>query len=483
MKKFEKKGDTMFCRILPKWNKKLFSQVYLTVYTYNNKTSIKKFEFNEENIFSDLYINVKNHIPEKNYTKFRYQLLPTDRAPEIKFHVLLDKILKNNIFALQHKNMQKEDNIDEYISMENLWYKSADGSIFKYENGKKIDFNQKSQNSDALLTFENKCAVTQFLGDRAECEEFIHKCILEGKDEDVQTCLAKFNNLDFNKVIISEFKNMHPLVAIGLLKRLGFKTKNEMQSNGTTLVTMESVSHWAKRFIEERKEISPKNYNTFVTNNMNLIKYLNVVVQYVNGNPGILNPEYAETKGDNKMYFKGSDFACKLGIKRREIPMCPRYYSNIFGKNFKLAKRIMQGGCSNLYPFIQMKKRLCTPFGTAFVTPNKSNANNCSQKSNYDYLYNIIKVLRDELAHKGKNIEGGDIASIEKLIEDHKRNEDQIHKIISVLEIYNNHIDMYSNYTSETLTLDNIRKIADIFKNRLNKRENLPVKSPMRSSC
>jgi hypothetical protein len=395
------------------------------------------------------------------------------------FNVNVDNIVRAKIAALQGVQEAQDielSKIDKNIyDISSMWYKTADGSIFRYVDGVRVDCDVKKSNfTKTYVTLANNCYSSLFTGDSEQCKNVLTKCIFNDNTQSAKDCVEALRHVDMNKVIVSEIQNIHPLVALGILKKLNFRTRSVTNDDGTSYLEMESVSHWAKEYAETNGE----NYATFVTSNMNMIKYLNLLVQYVDNNPGILNPEYADeinNKMSKRHSFKGSAFAEEIGIPKREIPMSSAYDSAMFKRHFKLGRMVMTGGSYPYGPFIMQRKRLISPFKMHTLTPHRFSFNNhvTRRHADYDYVYDLIHTLKRELEHKGKKFDPTSEKYITDIMKSHKQNELVINKIISTLELYNSYIDLFSDYKSELLNMDNLNKIAKMYKNRITNRGDL----------
>lgn len=470
---------TVFEHDLPLYNKNIFSGFWIT-FTDTAPAGLAPLNKNDVSatLFKDLYHIMRNgvapaHGPTQDYIDYLensvYPLTLKRYVAPIRFNIQVDNIVRNRIFNIRNQKDESENVAHQkYHDLSSMWYKTVDGKVFRYENGVKVDYNVDDQSTKNLVTFANNCYTSLYTGTYDQCKDALHVCLDNDNQDGAKQCLEKLKTISFNDRMPQEVKKMHPLMALGILKKLGFMTEKVEQHNGTTYEQVEDLNRWAKRYAEQNST----DFYKFTVDNINLIKYLNLVVQFVNANPGILNPEYGEAKQNNNVQFKGSAYACQLGIKKRENPLDNQYYNNCFNRNFKLARIVLRGGAQPAFPFVQVKQRLVSPFGSNFVTPNRHIVAK-STAGNYDYLYNIVSTLLAELNHKGKTINSVDKAELEKLITAHKENEQTIGNIINTLEVYNNYIDMFSNYTTETLKLANIKKMTSIYQNRTGKRLNL----------
>lgn len=134
-----------------------------------------------------------------------------------------------------------------------------------------------------------KCFTT-FIGDTPNnCKKYIYECLLTSDTNGLNECFkyAKLQgNLDI--IINNDIINMHPLIAYRTLQRFNFskyKTK-DMESN-RDIYKVERVEHWIDNYV--RKQFKSADVDKIINDNTNLLKYLDMISQYVNNNLHILN--------------------------------------------------------------------------------------------------------------------------------------------------------------------------------------------------
>lgn len=147
----------------------------------------------------------------------------------------------------------------------------------------------------------------------SQCKNFINECLLNQDDTSLEKCINNYVKTGFFDNVSKELSNMHPMVAVSMLKRFGFK---EVGASGNK--EMEDVDSWLQHTVKDniRDTSKSKELHKAIKQNYNLINYLNLVSQYVNANPAILNKGYvAPPQGVNVVSSKPmSSFAKSLGI-------------------------------------------------------------------------------------------------------------------------------------------------------------------------
>lgn len=151
------------------------------------------------------------------------------------------------------------------------WKKSADGKteIYSFDKeGKRLSadncFSAGVENRDAGL-----------------CAEHMEDAILSQDSAKMNAWLEKAKANNFYQTSVAEIKNMHPEVALKVLKRFGFRTQSQ-----SGRVVVDDVDHWYKHYLT--KEFQEPTLSA-ISSNGKLLAYLDLVSQFVNHNSSILN--------------------------------------------------------------------------------------------------------------------------------------------------------------------------------------------------
>lgn len=205
----------------------------------------------------------------------------------------LGNLLKNKSEANCSTFKDDESKMREFmLKQKSKWVRDDDNQFYfvRYENGKAVD-----EQLTSMCVYINKSA--------SECSNFFATCALSNDEEFPTACDEIINNRDFlvniapNK-IAEEIVKMNPIFAFSILKRFNFGFSKETGSDpfvGFNRYRVESVGNWIKDMQnDEINKVFGKNAKDIIARickNNNLLNYLSILVDWVNANPQVLNPE------------------------------------------------------------------------------------------------------------------------------------------------------------------------------------------------
>lgn len=419
----------------------LFSEIYTTVYENHDNTPVIKLSLCGDKIA----MQVRNDLRNTNEVKL--------------FNVHLNKTLIEAVTNLSKKIPSIKD-IDSAIlelnQINEKWYYDNDtNSYVLYDNLNK--YTKKTINQvpliEALNKFRNKCYGTQISDDPKECKRVLFECLVRSDTEGVKVCLENLKIVNFSKVVPMEISKLHPLTVLGLLRKMKFHQYKDTDEYGRKLVKIEPVSRWAKRIFEETEYAGAgllqyddadfkEKFFRYVSGSINLIKYLNLLVQYVNSNPGILNKHF---KAPKSVVNNISSYAESLGLARRVEPTGHSYFGNMLNINYNLQKTRMAGGSFGLYPPPMLLDARLPLFHQSHLIPKRviprvhipNFTSPVSQKYKVaNYYISLFDTLKKELEIKGRKISNDDNINIKE----------QINKIMIIENVLMNIAQLYSYY-------------------------------------
>lgn len=296
--------------------------------------------------------------------------------------------------------------------------------------------------------------------------------------------MSYINRTDFWPNVIDEINSMHPLIALRTLEKFGFKIKNNVYDTVccSNINKIQSVNEWLNDFFKDK--FASSEYKDTITKNSNLLKYLDLISQYVNANPEIINYNFVGITEEKMRIRPENEYLRILGI-----PVHNMYQSSY--NMHRLRNHLYNGYLSTLVrngrgPFIVNKTGIYTPFGSNILGLNnmylqggaheklilaKYNTNSGSK-----LIEDIIKEIMQDMENKGKKLSNEDKDKINELIKKMQEIEDELYKIINYMEVYNDQIAI-SDKEEKTIKLkeleDLVTKYCKLQKCHLNHEEHL----------
>jgi hypothetical protein len=269
----------------------------------------------------------------------------------------LSKVEENTATMFNDPYKKNPDIVD------NSWEKRNDGSYQKnLPDGSIVVYKEDSNEYNQLFTTANRCfgSYVQYTGD--DCCDWMEK-VLKGDAEELLKFLDnhKFNWINAPK----EINKAHPILVLKVLKAFGFREElvYDINSvgNGSKIWKIQNVNKWKTKYLDQKfKSELVKN----VMNNDDLVIYLNLLVDYVNQNPSLINDHLV--KKVTVIKHRVPDVLEKRGVIPCENPSKKNKYStdwneltkninNIYGDFYKGLnfKSQLPFGMNNLFPSTQ----------------------------------------------------------------------------------------------------------------------------------
>jgi hypothetical protein len=212
--------------------------------------------------------------------------------------------LEKEIFGERGKKKEPHYNTEKFLE-ELIKVSTAENTEWKRDRNRFVKYN-KGTNVPAVITsnIEQQC---QFL-DNTVCVTFLNKCIAGKKRIDDTECQniiltqnnifnLKDNNNEYLKVgeIVKYAHKLNPAYAAKILHFFNFGTKKSTARIGKTEVSIDKVESggsWLRYINKNPKIVGGSDVVDKITKNKDLLLYLEILVNYVNAHPKVLNPEY-----------------------------------------------------------------------------------------------------------------------------------------------------------------------------------------------
>lgn len=307
------------------------------------------------------------------------------------------------------------------------------------------------------------------------CTKFVLDCLMGGKKgmDDAECKNVLKNPAFWNNTKKEVFEDMLPDVACSILDSFGFQKVRVTNGKYTNLHAFEEKSAWLERL--------NKNYSSdydAISKNANLMSYLDMLLNKVNGSPAILNDNFYDKPNGtfNNNRLNGTRLS-KIGIPVINTVVNPGSVSlsnitNILGANMN-TNRLAFGLSPILQPIIVMRG------GNATISIQQSASQSVPSldwaaqvQRNSPILKKLLEHYTAQLAAVDRQIDTSDQAKLDQAIADLENSEEQLVKNVTVmheyLNIMLNYTDKYDQ-TSKNETLENIKKFVESSGKRLDK--------------
>lgn len=472
-------GETVFSSTLPNTPT---SSKYL-FYT-NASNQIVKLPITNPQIIKTLY--------NKTYSTNTIRTSPT-RFTE--FNLDIDNIVKNYMFSIVRPQSQTRSQSQSqsqrygFLSLFNnpyIWpydynFQSGGGTDYSHlieadvwsiknnkfikhnkQNNTTIEYGPADQTTKNALTVNNTCYSSLINTDNASCQDHMFNCLLNNDKDSMKKCIASLKTKNFTMTSKAEIAKLHPLTVLRTLEALGFqKQKQYTQQYGQSLIMIESVDKW-------------NNKAKFATNDYKYVKeYINLLVQFVNKNPKLLNYQYHNQPSSTLQYKPvGSTKSTNCGAPTNYQRMC-NYIRGQRQLLFNIQQPRLMLNTSNIYP-LHMLNIKRTPVmhnvtkGTYYKPNNLTlspdtkplfrlyGGNMERKNSGIKLIKNLFDEALKELKSNNKELTKQDITRINKQISYATKLEKNLIDQLTIVETYNELLKLFPNHKSEILSLQNL---------------------------
>jgi len=356
----------------------------------------------------------------------------------------------------------------------NIYFRLASDPKKLYTNEKGTNV-EVSKGSLAMKEIEkDNCAGTKVkpYGDKT-CGVYLDKCMTNGSSANIEACKDFMSDSNFWKVTLEEVAQMLPYIAVSTLDKFGFKVVVNNDNNKCYETVDSWLSHLKNASVGATVPLSPEEF-VKISKNTQLIEYLKLVVNKVNGSPSILNENYF----NKSQVSERSDFQLNNSYLVKVVGMPGRL---IIAGNDSNQGRELNLGLDNLKlnqtssflsnHFSQLKndalrRVMISPAGLLLVNGlpygNKSSIsfqyggslnNNIRSmpKKQGELIANLFKMVDNKLTSMNKSLDVSTKANIDKAIARYNDDENKLFKILSAIDTYIDLHDVYKQYDSNNV--------------------------------
>ena len=367
------------------------------------------------------------------------------------------------------------------------------GKMFIMDNGKPIALDDPA----ADAKFNKNCySLNVYTNNPQKCGKMFD-CLVGSKDAGAfQACLAglKLGEGGFFQAAKEEIKNIHPVLALRVLQQFGFKKYKDTDG----LWKVQTVQQWLDKYMSKRFD-NADIQKILRGESREVLNYLDLVAQYVNANPAILNKDYTPGPGAAMVIGQQTapyvpEYARKMGLTL-ERPLPPSL-------SYDIGRLRQQIGLSSISrPFNYDKGMVTTPFGRNFYPGGipflqpKGLVGQFGGGTRCDYVIRKISGaggvtgastiakfwsdLKAGLASRNKTLNKADEAKIDEKIATLQTTETEALKTLCYIDEFNMLTDAMRDYnTGGLLTLEKMKSMVDRY-DKINKKQEMTTGSLM----
>jgi len=478
--------ETLFGERLPKYSK-LFPKVWYTSTSGSHNSIIPTDAFFFRKLYNDIY-NKKPSTPSDIPQTYEEA---SKLSPGPWFNVNVDDIVRKALFRISKAKIatpaDSNDVGQDYFDMinSNVWKRDADGSFYLLNpnTGAKVKYGAEDPETIRMLKSSHKCYSSLLNASGADCNTYIMQCLLDDDASKLEAYLKTVKqNPDIFNVAKKEINSMHPIIALRTLQKFGFRKYRTFDTfAGAEIYKVESVDHWTKNYLE--KQFKDTDVQKMFSGNSTLLMYLDLISQYVNSNPAMLNKGFSGCTEEGSGTFKMSEYASKLpGMMARKQPLggdMGRYEINMFRSYAKSRSPV------NPF-FVASSGKVYTPFGvelnpgvpvvipamrgqigggpvdsaTSWLLRRFNNDAGCEPVFGSSLIRNVMQDVYSTLNAKGKKLSEDEQKRIEHRINKLAELEQELIRTIYFIDEFNRLCDSFTGYKCETLTEANIAQFV-----------------------
>lgn len=318
-------GQTIlaFMRLIPLYSDKIFTGLW-----YTDKNGKHQFSTSSNTFPSTITLNTDNllkYIYGSTATNARFVTLNLpDKwtpSPNAIFHINVDDLVRKRLYQLREllkkEQLPKEPLLG--ITDKNIWKRDETNKLYRDTPQGPVYYEDNSPASLEMFKSSYKCASSLSKGTEAECGKYMAECILSIDQKQISQCLEFWRNRNFYDIVKEEISNMHPTIAIRILKKFGFREYETYDIECDSYVRkIESRDHWFKDYASK---IFTDDVLKIISENDKLLDYLQLITEYINSNLQILNGSQCRKISSEAVgKIQRTELAVQLGIPLRREP-------------------------------------------------------------------------------------------------------------------------------------------------------------------
>jgi hypothetical protein len=299
------------------------------------------------------------------------------------------------------------------------------------------------------------------------CNDYIQKCIVNGKPDDIRACKDFMQNSDFWEIMQSDVDAMIPSIIVDTLDKFGF----QMDSTNKKYKSYESVGSWLKGLsarvpLMQLSAAELKN----ITDNVKLKQYLDLLVAKVNQNPAILNENYFDSSHfdptDQAFRFKNwTPYGLQPRIFRKvDVSSDIHRQASFITSNFARSRGFAQRRLTLLPGSALLHNGVPFSMGAnlSFIMHGGSHDESEKIAKHGAFLEQLLQNTERNLNAMGKSLDVNTKMQIQKYIAQYKDSENKLIKAITYADKYIDLINVFKQYdNANTLNVDHLKSFVE----------------------
>lgn len=478
--------EPLFVNLIPKYDSGSLNNVwYVTSSGRPEKANVTQSAPSVDMLFKKLYsmtYSVDNGTVDGNGAVFTN--LPTTwdkKVANTKFDLNVRQLIRKRLFCVQQAMKTPTPETAPLLSFtdKGIWHRDSEGRLYRQTSKGKVMYGESDEGTNEALKEDFKCYSTLVRAtNKDDCNKYMTQCLMSkclstGDPQDIAGCKEFWKRQDFFRVAKEDISSMHPSIAVKTLQKYGFRVHEEYDPEcGMRITKVESRDHWVKNYLKKGKKFDEESMK-LIEDNESLLNYLQLLSEYVNANPSILNGKTFTAKTAESMgRVNQTQLAIDLKIPMRKEPKKAGYGAYDYG--------MLRSHLDSSFFGQTARKRTVfppvfrSPFSeTTFSVGLPYQSGGFADLSTYyrrrdeglisgaEALSSIIQSTIADLENMGKKIDEGNMKSLAEKIHNMKTIEHELIKTEKYLEEYRNMVELFRDYKSELLTLDDIAHLAD----------------------
>lgn len=376
-----------------------------------------------------------------------------------------------NVSGMSHKYESENDIYYDSLIKINKWFRNSKGEYYKYN-----EETDKPELVPEPIQNDNCYGLNL---DSSNCTKFLD--ILFNSDENSKQAFQDLFNDESQKNfwpdIQKEINNIHPKTALLILQKFGFKINPLNQQ-------VRSVSYWLEHNVKQYFGQNDDQLTSVIRKNERLLRFLELLVHFINYNPGILNPEFMDVSDNISDFIEKNmtDFAIKMHLKpaRMHFRSLDEVFEYMRRNKYNYARRIGLNG-QRFFPIFGAVRGLNVGVPSGIMFGGSQNGGESDMRvqvggqhyiyqlqpfttsrrdaHGHSYLKNLFEQLKSELARRNKTLNQKDVENIRNQIRNLEIYEKRLYRTLSTIKNYVNN-SSYSYGNKENVKLADMEMYA-----------------------